>query len=138
MTVMIDKDKLFEKAKKAIVDDPGLHFIEDVAVACGCSKRTFYDKFPLESHEMHEIKELLAENCTKLKVGMRKKWSDSDNATLQMGLYKLVGTNEERRRLTTTHNQMTGDDGQPIQIQNNPAEHVIVFKNMDEKDYSDE
>lgn len=135
---MIDKDKLFEKAKNAIKDNPDFHFIEDVVVACGCSKCTFYDKFPLDSNEMNEIKELLAENCIKLKVDMRKKWRNSDNATLQMGLYKLVGTNEERRRLTTTHNQMTGDDGHPIQIQNNPAEHVIVFKNMDEKDYSDE
>jgi hypothetical protein len=38
---------------------------------------------------------------------MRKKWYDSDNATLQMGLMKLIATPEEHKRLATNFNDHT-------------------------------
>ena len=34
---------------------------------------------------------------------MRSKWYKSDNATLQMGLMKLISSDEERQRLSQTH-----------------------------------
>jgi len=37
------------------------------------------------------------------KVKMRKKWGDSDNATLQMALMKLISTDDERKRLAVSY-----------------------------------
>ena len=36
---------------------------------------------------------------------LRKKWFDNDNATLQLALYELIATNDERERLQTNYNK---------------------------------
>jgi len=36
---------------------------------------------------------------------MRSKWYKSENATLQMGLMKLISTDEELRKLSMQHNE---------------------------------
>jgi hypothetical protein len=41
---------------------------------------------------------------------MRSKWYKSENPTLQMGLYKLIGTPEEAERLGTTLKHTGGMD----------------------------
>lgn len=93
-----DKDKLFEAALKAI-DDNKLCFIEEVVAYVGCSKTTFYDYFKIDSNEMDTLKEAIQKNRVHTKVKMRKKWEDSENATLQVALMKLIATNEEAHRL---------------------------------------
>jgi len=108
---------LFEKAKTEIVSKR-LIFIEEVATFIGISKNTLYDHFPIESNEMHELKKLIEDNKISLKTSMRKKWYDSDNASLQMGLMKLIATPEELRRLSMNH-QVTEEVEKPI------------FKNID-------
>ena len=108
---------LFEKAKEQIVSKR-LIFIEEVATFIGISKNTLYDHFPIESNEMHELKKLIEDNKISLKTSMRKKWYDSENASLQMGLMKLIATPEELRRLSMNH-QVTEEVEKPI------------FKNID-------
>jgi hypothetical protein len=108
---------LFEKAKTEIVSKR-LIFIEEVATFIGISKNTLYDHFPIESNEMHELKKLIEDNKISLKTSMRKKWYDSENASLQMGLMKLIATPEELRRLSMNH-QVTEEVEKPI------------FKNID-------
>ena len=73
-----------------------LVFIEDVVSFLPCSKSTFYEK---SLDESDAIKEALEFNKVRLKVNMRRKWYESDNPALQMGLYKLIGTEEEAERL---------------------------------------
>ena len=100
-----DRKKIFEKAKEQIVSKR-LIFVEEVVAFIGISKPTFYDFFPVDSDEFNELKELIETNKISLKTSMRKKWYDSDNATLQMGLMKLIATPEELRKLsmnTTAH-----------------------------------
>jgi hypothetical protein len=97
---------LFEKAKEQIVSKR-LIFIEEVATFIGISKPTLYEHFPIDSNELNELKKLIEDNKITLKTSMRKKWYDSDNATLQMGLMKLIATPEEHKRLATNFNDHT-------------------------------
>ena len=94
-----NKQVLFDKAKEQIVSKR-LIFVEEVVAFIGISKNTFYDHFPLESDEMHDLKKLIEDNKISLKTSMRKKWYDSDNPTLQMGLMKLIATPEELKKLS--------------------------------------
>ena len=103
-----DTKELKEKAEKAIKEH-GLYFIEDIVAYLPCSKSTFYEHIPNESNDYKSIVELLEENRINDKVSMRKKWKDSDNATLQMGLMKLLSTDEERRRLSMEYREHSGE-----------------------------
>lgn len=103
-----DKTKIFEQAKELTVKHK-LFFIEDIVAMLPCSKPTFYEMFPLESNELNELKDLIDTNRISIKVGLRKKWNDSDAPALQLSLYKLICSNEERKNLSMTHNDITSD-----------------------------
>jgi predicted DNA-binding transcriptional regulator AlpA len=100
-----DKKKIFEQAKEVITKHK-LFFIEDVVAFLPISKPTFYDYFKVDSNEFNELKEMLEANKMQIKVSMRKKWHDSENATLQMGLMKLICTNEERKKLSISYSEV--------------------------------
>ena len=85
------------------IEEKSLFFVEDVVAYLGISKATFYDHFPNDSNDLNYLKELLNSNRVSAKVKMRKNWLDSENATLQMGLYKLIATDEERQNLSQSH-----------------------------------
>lgn len=95
-------NELFEEAIKQIREKK-LFFIEDVVAFLPCSKPTFYDHFKIDSDEFNTIKEELEKNRIAVKANMRKKWYDSDNATLQVALMKLIGTDEERKNLSPSY-----------------------------------
>jgi len=40
---------------------------------------------------------------------MRKKWLKSDNATMQMGLMKLLSEDEELKKLSMNYNEHSGE-----------------------------
>jgi hypothetical protein len=126
---LIDPEKLKAKAIEVITKNK-LIFIEDVCAMLGISKPTFYDKFKVESYEYYELRDLLEENKIALKVSMRKKWFDSDNATLQMGLYKLCSNSEEHKLLQQNYTEITGKDGKDLQppqiVVSNEIQHKII------------
>lgn len=93
-----NKNKILKQAKEVIVKNK-LFFIEDIVAYLPCGKTTFYELFPLGSNELNELKELLEQNRVEIKVSMRSKWYKSENATLQLALMKLIGTDEEAHRL---------------------------------------
>jgi len=93
-----NKNKIFKQAKEAIQKNK-LFFIEDIVAFLPITKQTFYVFFPLGSDELDELKELLDANRVEIKVSMRSKWYKSENATLQLALMKLIGTDEEAHRL---------------------------------------
>lgn len=107
-----DRKKIFEQAKEQIVSKR-LIFVEEVVAFIGIAKPTFYDFFPIDSNEMNELKGLIETNKISLKTSMRKKWYDSDNATLQMGLMKLIASPEELRKLSMNHT-VTEEAEKPI------------------------
>lgn len=96
---MAYKTKDLEAKALEAIQKHKLFFIEDVVAFLPCSKPTFYE------HKLNEsafIKEALEKNKIEIKTSMRSKWYKSDNPTLQMGLYKLIGTEQEAERLGTT------------------------------------
>lgn len=94
-----DRKKIFEQAKEAIVKHK-LFFIDDIVAFLPCSKQTFYDFFAVGSDQLDELKELLNQNRTELKVSMRSKWYKSNAPALQMALMKLIATPEELKKLS--------------------------------------
>jgi len=50
------------------------------------------------------------------KITLRQKWYDSDNATLQMALMRLVCTDDERRKLAINYTELTAKDGKNLAI----------------------
>ena len=93
-----DKVKIFEQAKAVIVEN-NLFFVEDIVSFLPISKPTFYEYYPIGSNEINELKELLEQNRTTLKVSMRSKWYNSNSPALQMALMKLIATPEELKKL---------------------------------------
>ena len=98
-----DKKKLEKQSLEAIAKYK-LFFIDDIISYLPCSRATFYN---LGLDKLDTIKDELTKQKTELKVSMRSKWYKSDNATLQMGLMKLVSTDEELRKLSMNHNEHT-------------------------------
>ncbi len=94
-----DRVKIFEQAKEVIVKHK-LFFVDDIVAFLPCATSTFYDFFPANSEELEELKELLNQNRTELKVSMRSKWYKSNAPALQMALMKLIATPEELKKLS--------------------------------------
>lgn len=90
-----------------------LVFMDEVISYLPCSASTFYN-YGLESLET--LKAALAKNRTDLKAGLRKKWYNSDNATTDIALYKLLGTDEEAHRLNGTRQEVRVDGGVYINV----------------------
>lgn len=111
-----DRKKIFEQAKEVIVKNK-LFFIEDIVAFLPCAKQTFYDFFPVDSDELDELKELLNQNRTELKVSMRSKWYKSNAPALQMALMKLIATPEELKKLSMQYNDHTSA-GEKMQVIN--------------------
>jgi hypothetical protein len=91
-----DRKKIYQQAKEVIVKHK-LFFIDDIIAFLPISKSTFYE-WKLEQSD--ELKELLEQNRTELKVSMRSKWYKSNAPALQMALMKLISTPEELRKLS--------------------------------------
>ena len=128
MGSLIDKAKLKAKAIEVIGKNK-LIFIEDICAMCGVSKQWFYTHFPIGSDDFDDLSKMLEDNRIALKVSMRKKWHDSDNATLQMALYKLCSTDTEHKRLQQNYTDLTTDGEKIQQQQPMTAEQAKAFLN---------
>lgn len=117
---------LFGKAIEAIREKK-LFFIEDVITMMSCNKTTFYRHFKVGSEELEEIKFELEKNRVAIKTSMRKKWFESNNATLQIALMKLICTDEERKRISNNYidqnDNSTSETNQVFKI----GEQIIRF-----------
>lgn len=110
-----DKKKIFEQAKEVIVKNK-LFFIEDIVAFLPISKKTFYEYYPVTSDECNELKGLLEINRTELKVSMRSKWYKSNSPALQMALMKLIGNEDELRRLSMNRTEISAPEGKELTI----------------------
>lgn len=115
-----DRNELFNTAMD-LIDRYKFVFVDEVINMMPCRRSTFYLHFPADSEKMDIIKEALNKNKISLKANMRKKWYDSDNATLQVGLYKLIATPEERKALSQTYHDHTSNDEQLPSVNFIPA-----------------
>lgn len=110
-----DKKKLLEKAKEIIKGNEHVYFIEDVVTLLPCSKPTFYDFYPVGSNEMNDIKALLDNNRVDTKIKLRQKLGQSEKEVGILALYKLIGTEEERKRLSQTYQDVT-TNGKDLEV----------------------
>lgn len=117
---------LEKKALKAIKTH-NLVFMAEVYVFAGFCKQTFYNH---GLDELDSIKDALEANRINLKSGMRNLWYTSENATLQVAAYKLIGSEEEADRLSNTKQKLehSGKDGGPIETKQ------YIFEVVDNND----
>lgn len=95
-----NKEKIFKQALD-VATKKKLFFVEQVIAFLPITKPTFYDYFKVDSNEFNDIKNILENNRIEVSSAMYKKWFDSDNATLQVSLMKIIGSDEARRALST-------------------------------------
>jgi len=93
-----DRNKIYEQAQEAIKAN-NLFFVDDIVAWLPCGKSCFYDMFPAESEEMHNLKAQLEINKVKTKSAIRAKLFKGDKAAELLSLYRLICTNEERQML---------------------------------------
>ncbi|MGL4558305.1 MAG: hypothetical protein ACRCV5_12425 [Afipia sp.] len=85
-----------EQIALEIIKREKLVFISELTPLLPISHATFYNR-GLDKSE--SIKEALAANSLNMKRGLRHRWYAGENATTQIALYKLLGTDEEADRL---------------------------------------
>jgi len=93
-------------ALKAI-EQYNLYFFEDVCAYIGIHKSTFYDHFPTDSDDYNAIKDALQRNKIRTKISLRAKLHNSNSPTGWLALYKLLCTEDERRRLAMEYHEHT-------------------------------
>jgi hypothetical protein len=107
------KEDLIKKSLAAIKKHK-LIFMQEVASYLPCSRRTFYDQ---ELHKLHTIEEALENNKISTKSKLRKKWETGNNPALNLALYRLCSTDEEKEKIApTTNHKIGGDSKNPVQI----------------------
>lgn len=116
-----DTKELIELAFEAIKKHK-LFFIEDLIAYLPCSSRTFYNH---DLHNMQELKDLVATNRIITKRKLQRNWEQSENATLQMGLMKMIASIEERQRLSQTYNDVT-TKGESLNYTDEEREKLIA------------
>ena len=101
-----DKNKIYEQAEEAIKKN-NLFFVEDIVAFLPCCKKTFYEFFPIESNELHKLKDLLEDNKIKTKSSIRAKLWKSNRASELLALYRLIATPEEHQKLNQSYVEQT-------------------------------
>lgn len=95
------KKELVERSLE-LIKKYKLYTHDAVVGLLGISKETYY-KYKLNQDVA--IRESMWRQKETLKAALRKKWFESDNATVQVALYKLLGTEDECHRLNGSKQQ---------------------------------
>jgi poly-D-alanine transfer protein DltD len=91
-----DEKEIIAKALKLIPEED-VTDITDLCLVLGVSRQWFYVK-GLDKND--EIKEAIETTKRRLMRQLRRKWRQSDNATLQIAEARLLSTDDELERLT--------------------------------------
>lgn len=101
---MANKKEVYEKEIVEIIKKHNLFVIQDIfAFYTGIKSAQFYN---LKLEKSESILKAIDDNKVKTKQSMKNKWFKSDNATLQIGLMKLIGSEEEAHRLNGSHQKI--------------------------------
>jgi len=99
------KKKLEELALKAIKKEK-LTWHDEVVAFLPCSRATYYNK---GLDKLDTIKDAINHNKVEMKAQMKHKWFNSDNATLQIALMKMIANQEEYDKLNTSKQQIQSE-----------------------------
>lgn len=108
-----DKDKMLKKALM-VIDRDDCVTLDELAKCLGIDRGTLY---VWEFNKKDEIKDAIESKKTEIKRKMRRRWRDSDNATLQIAEFKLLATDEEREAIS----QQTVKQDTSLTVQGKPT-----------------
>ena len=128
-----DRDKIYQQAQD-VIREHNLFFIEDIVAWLPCAMSTFYEMFPTKSEEMETLKKMLEDNKVKTKAGIRAKLYKGKGSDL-IALYKMIGTDEERKALSMTYQESKHKvDAQMIIVTADEMEKAALEKMGDESE----
>ncbi len=122
-----NRKKIYKNAL-AIIEEKECLDITELIAFLPCTRATFYTFFPGDSDDLDTLKELINTN-KKVACGMMKrKWIKSENPTLQIAAYKLMGEDEEVHRLngSKTETTLKGDKDNPIQFDDEIGRNKLI------------
>ena len=125
---MINKKEKYEELIKA-TETYEVFFFEDLCNIVAISISTFYRLYPIESSRYKEIASRLDSNRAKAKNAMRKKWFESDNATLQVALYKILGNDNDRKKLCSSFIEVNDTSSNADRINSKNVSEIIKALN---------
>lgn len=118
-----DSEKKLKEALEAIRKEK-LWWIEEVVAYIGVSRDWFYRTWPRDSEEYDIIIKELNKYRLADKILVRKQLKKSAQAGGLFGLYKILGTPEERKKLSTTYQEIRGED------EDQKAEYIIDTRDL--------
>ena len=123
-----------EKLKEILVsiEKYNILFIKDIPAVSGIGIASIYRIFPIGSKAYAEIVKAIYDNRSKVRMGLLKKWYESDNATVQIALFKMIGTEEQRKKLCSTYVEVKDDTAKDSITLNKNDVSIIVRKLKDE------
>jgi len=87
-----------------VIEKEEIIFIDELIAFIPISERTFYN---WKLQELQELKGAINKQKVLSKTGLRKDWRFSQSHVLQLALYRLLATEEERRLLATNYTDVT-------------------------------
>lgn len=97
--------KYMIKASLEAIKKYNLIFIDEIFAYVPFSRALYYVK---QLDKLDELNKEILNNKIKIKKSLQKKWHDSSNPITQLALYKLVGTNDERKRIVSAQVELKG------------------------------
>jgi hypothetical protein len=91
------------------IEKEELVFFDEIPAYVGCHKSTLYDH---KLHESDDIKSAMRKNRIFTKKDLRNEWKKSENATVQIALYKLLSDKDEFARLSGQQVDLTSKGAQ--------------------------
>lgn len=130
-----DTEELRQTALLAIKREK-LVFFNEICGYISAGRATLYGH---DIDKDEEIIKALAENRIKTKVGLRRKWYDSDNASVQISLFKLLATDEERLKLSQSYVDVTtkGDKMPSLDVSKLSDDILEALENSFDNDNGD-
>lgn len=98
----------------SLISDYKLLSINDLIALLPFSKSTFY-VYGLDKSDA--IKDAIESNRTMIKQKLRAKWYESTTPTLQIALYKILATPEERKAMSSSSKEAKTDGMLPLEVQ---------------------
>jgi len=101
------KAEQYESEILKVIEENKIYVIKDIfAFYTGIKSSQFYN---LKLEKSESILKALDDNKVKTKYSLKQKWLDSNNAILQLALYKLICTDDERRALSMQQIEHSGN-----------------------------
>lgn len=109
---MRTKKAQHEKNILEIIRKNKVMFISHIFGYYGQISRQYFYQIGLDKSD--EIKKAIADNRAKATGFMINKWIASDNPTLQVCAYKILCSDDERKRLSKDYVEVTGKNGKDL------------------------